>query len=390
MKIALAVENFNPYGGGVEAYAVGLAKRLVENGWEVHLYGHSWNYEPREAIFHRISPLPHFLPPSIRILHFALRHRSMVRSNDFDVVLGFGNTLFMNVYQSHGGVHRFSTMRKIEAVRSPIVRIAKHLLTLISPKYHVRAWIEGSPFRLNKLPVIIAISDMVRRDLSAYFGVREDEIILVYNGADHSKIKAVEEARVIQTRRSLGFQDEVVFLFMAYDLRKKGVHYLLDAAAKLAMGSEVGHFGVLIVGGEPSSAMRSFVKRQGLTKKIMFLGPTTEPQLYFRTCDVLVLPTFYDACSLVVFEALAAGMPIITTRFNGAAGIIKQGVSGFILESPSDTHALTVAMKEFLDRDFLARAKQAAQTDSMSYQLDDNYREMIDIFDAVARKISIS
>jgi UDP-glucose:(heptosyl)LPS alpha-1,3-glucosyltransferase len=98
-----------------------------------------------------------------------------------------------------------------------------------------------------------------------------------------------------------------------------------------------------------------------------------------------VLPTFYDACSLVVFEALAAGTPVITTRFNGAAGAIREGVTGFILESPWDTDALAMAMENFFDRRFLARAKEAAQIDARLYRIEDNYRKMIDVFNAVGR-----
>ncbi len=386
MKIALALENFDAHGGGVESYAVGLARRLVEKGWEVHLFGHSWHNEPPQAIFHLITPLPRFVPPSLRILHFALRHKSMIESANYDVILGFGNTLVMNVYQSHGGVHRFSTMRKIEAIRNPILRFAKRFLAVISPKYHVRAWIEGAPFRTKKRPIIIAISEMVKKDLCCYFGVREDEIRLIYNGADHSKIQEVQEQKIVEQKNRLGLNDAVVFLFMAYDLRKKGASYLLQAVAKLAKCSHAQSFVVLVVGGPPSSTMRFFVKKHGLKKQIKFLGPTREPQLYFRMCDVLVLPTFYDACSLVVFEALAAGMPVITTRFNGASGVIKEGVTGIVLESPSDTNALAMAMQKFMDRDFLLTAKQAAQADSVFYQLDDNYRQMIGIFNAVASK----
>ena len=385
MKIAMALEKFDPFAGGVESYAVGLARALVAEGWEVHLYGHSWTNDPPTAIFHKITPLPRFLPPSVRILHFALRHRQMVKSLDFDVALGFGNTLIMNVYQSHGGVHRFSVARKIDAIRNPFVRIVKRLFTFASPKYYARAWIEGAPFRASSRPVLVAISEMVRKDLCSYFGVKEDDVLLIYNGADQSKCAKVEDSRVSELRHRLGFQDRLIFLFMAYDLRKKGAHYLLEAAKKLANRAGGSGFGVLIVGGAPSPGMRSYVKRHGLTANVLFLGPTTEPELYFRACDVLVLPTFYDACSLVVFEALAAGTPVITTRFNGAAGAIREGVTGFILESPWDTDALAMAMENFFDRRFLARAKEAAQIDARLYRIEDNYRKMIDVFNAVGR-----
>ncbi len=386
MKIAMALEKFDPFAGGVESYAVGLARELVEKGWEVHLYGHSWTDDPPDAVFHQITPLPSFFPASIRILYFAFRHRQMIKSQHFDVVLGFGNTLIMNVYQSHGGVHRFSVSRKIDAIRNPLVRIFKRLLTFASPKYYARAWIEGAPFRVSPRPVLIAISEMVRKDLCTYFGVTEDDVLLIYNGADQSKCSKVEESRVREIKRRLEFENRLMFLFMAYDLRKKGAHYLLEAAKKLTTRAG-GTFGLLIVGGAPSSDMRSFVKRHGLTDNVLFLGPTTEPELYFQACDVLVLPTFYDACSLVVFEALAAGTPVITTKFNGAAGAIREGITGFVLESPWDTDALAMAMERFMDQQFLARAKEAARTDSRLYRLEDNYRQMINVFNAAAHRM---
>ena len=64
MKIAMAMENFSRYGGGAESYAVGLAQTLVSEGWEVHLYGHSWDGQPAEAVFHSIPKLP-ALGPSV-------------------------------------------------------------------------------------------------------------------------------------------------------------------------------------------------------------------------------------------------------------------------------------------------------------------------------------
>src|SRR5208283_2606068 len=130
--------------------------------------------------------------PSIRILAFALRHRRMMAREEFDVVLGFGNTLVMNVYQSHGGVHFISNIRKRQAIRSSLARWLKMVVLLATPKYHDRAWIEPAPFRLSKRPVIIAISDMVRNDMADYFRINKDDIKLVYNGIDPSRLGAVK------------------------------------------------------------------------------------------------------------------------------------------------------------------------------------------------------
>jgi UDP-glucose:(heptosyl)LPS alpha-1,3-glucosyltransferase len=384
MKIALALERFSPFAGGVEAYAVSLAQTLINHGWELHLFGHSWNNEPAGAIFHYIPRLPKLVPSSIKMLSFALHHRKMVESMDFDVVMGFGNTIYMDVYQSHGGVHYYSTRRKIAAIENPIVRALKFISAASTPKYHVRAWIEGAAFRMKKRPLIIAISQMVREDMSRYFHVPEDEIILVYNGVDHSRFLSIDAEMVTQLRLEMGFQQEILYLFMAYDLRKKGIHYLLQAASALKQEEGSACFGIVVVGGKPSSHLKRQVTNLGLDGKVFFAGPTTQPEMYFSACDVLVLPTFYDACSLVVFEAMAAGDPVITTKFNGAGGVIKQGENGFVLDAPQDVVALAQAMTRFLDRDFLHRASQSAKETSLEYGLQKNHFKMLEVFNKVA------
>ena len=386
MKIAMALENFSRHGGGAESYAVELARTLVSRGWEVHLFGHSWDRDPEAAVFHPMPRLPKWIPPSIRILHFALTHKRMVKDRDFDIVLGFGNTVSMNVYQSHGGVHRISNLRKLQAVRNPIIRFIKMLSVFAAPKYYARAWIESAPFRMEQRPVIIAISDMVRQDIAEYFGVDREEIRLVYNGIDRARFTVRDEIRRCSLRKELGFNEEILFLFMAYDFRKKGVRYLLDAAGELRARVGQGKFGVVVVGGTPSPFLQRQVNKLHLSDIVKFPGPTKEPEAFYSACDVFVLPTFYDACSLVVFEAMAAGLPAITTVFNGAAGIIHQGADGMVIKDPRNIHELSAAMERFLDRNTLQSAGLAARHTASKYTLEANHNQLIDIMTEVVQR----
>jgi UDP-glucose:(heptosyl)LPS alpha-1,3-glucosyltransferase len=380
MKIALAIENFSRHAGGAEAYAVGLAGTLVHVGFDVHLYGHSWDCEPKEAVFHHIRRLPGWVPPSIRLLDFAFQQRRMTAAENFDVILGFGNTIAMNVYQSHGGVHFMSNMRKLQAVSNPLLRFLKKLVLFATPKYHVRAWIESAPFRMKQRPVIIAISEMVRQDMASHFGIDSGAIKLVYNGIDCSRFAAREPGKGERLRRELGFDKETLFLFMAYDFRKKGVRYLVEAADKLRQKAGAGTFGVVIVGAPPSLQLRNKVRQLNLSETVIFQGATTEPEAFYRACDVFILPTFYDACSLVVFEAMAAGLPAITSRFNGAAGIITEGTDGAVLKDPRDTDEMSNAMSRFLNHEFLQAASAAAKLTASHYTIERNHSQMIDVF----------
>mgnify|MGYP001396284688 CR=1 FL=1 len=70
------------------------------------------------------------------------------------------------------------------------------------------------------------------------------------------------------------------------------------------------------------------------------MGSTAKMAAVMNLADAVILPTWNDACSRVAMESLAAGKPVLTTRFNGAAEFIEHGRTGIIIESPDDIAAL--------------------------------------------------
>jgi len=227
---------------------------------------------------------------------------------------------------------------------------------------------------------------MVRQDLSRQFHVPQEQIRLIYNGIDFKRFSAAPLSRATELRTRLGFDREVLFLFMAYDFRKKGVSYLIEAAGELSARVGPGKFGVVVVGRPPSLQLKRLVDRLHLNDIVVFPGSTREPESYYRGCDVFVLPTFYDACSLVVFEAMAAGLPAITTISNGAAGIVTHGVDGMILKDPRDIKEMAEAMQRFLDPHTLQSASAAARSTAGQYTLEANHRQVIDVMLETANK----
>lgn len=221
--------------------------------------------------------------------------------------------------------------------------------------------------------------------MADYFGVAKDTIKLVYNGIDDSRFGEPGNPEACRLRRDMGFDEQVLFLFMAYDFRKKGVRNLIEAAASLRDRVGDKRFGVVVVGRPPSPALARMVRQLQLSEFITFPGPTKQPELYYQACDVFVLPTFYDACSLVVFEAMAAGLPAITTIHNGASGILRQGVDGMILQDPNDISELTDAMLFFLDNEVLRLASEAARLTAAQYTVERNHQQMIAVLTEAAR-----
>jgi UDP-glucose:(heptosyl)LPS alpha-1,3-glucosyltransferase len=334
-KIAFALEKFSRYAGGAESYAVSLASTLIENGWQVHLVGESWDGEPKQAHFHKIH-IPKFLPAWIKLILFALKHKKIITKQAYDVVVGFGNTIYMNVYQSHGGVHQLSTARKVYSEKNIIKRVLKRLLIFLSIKHWTRAWIEAAPFRLNPKPKIVAIAPMIKKDMESFFHTK-DEIKVIYNGVNTGKYNITLRQKMRgRLRDQLHInKNDVVFLFVSYDLKKKGIEPLIQAGAELKKNGK-DNFKIIVVGETPYRSIVKLAKNLDLNDNVIFAGRVKSMDEFYANSDVFVLPTYYDACSLVVIEAMASGLPSITTIYNGACGLIDEGKNGYIISHPPD------------------------------------------------------
>lgn len=159
----------------------------------------------------------------------------------------------------------------------------------------------------------------------------------------------------------------------------KGLGFLIKALANVRKG---GHppFKLLILGRDRQGSYLRLAREIGISEEVVFAGSTDEPEKYYGASDLLIHPTFYDACSLTVLEALASGLPVITTHSNGASGIITQGQEGFIISDPRDGQALVEKITFFLNGERAQRASNAARHLAESYSLERNWREIKNIF----------
>ena len=95
-----------------------------------------------------------------------------------------------------------------------------------------------------------------------------------------------------------------------------------------------------IVGRDNPALFAHLAARLNVADRILFTGPTPRVQTFFHAADILVHDTYYDPCSRVVLEAMASGLPVITTRYNGAAERIQDGREGYVIDSPDDVESL--------------------------------------------------
>ncbi len=380
MKIALGIRDFSPSRGGAERYLVDLMKFLTQKGHEVHVFAHRFDEGIEGLNMHKVAILT--FPKSLRILSFALKcHRQMEKDN-FDAIMGVGNTWRADLLQPHGGVHWKWFWRSLRAYDNPWTWGAKFTGRIFSPKQWAEGIVEDAPYR-GGVKRIVAISEMVKQDIVDHYGIPESQIAVIYNGINtehfHPRNKRYRE----EIRGHYGLNPEdMLLLFVSHNFRLKGLRYLIQALALVK--KKKGNVKLMVVGRDRQDPYRRLARKMGCEKDVLFAGGVHDLERYYPSADILVHPTFYDACSLVVLEALASGLPVITTRYNGAGGIISDGQEGFVLDDPLDVEALAEKILHVSDPIRLKETSVAARELAERYPQKKSYEAMLEVIKSVS------
>ncbi len=250
-------------------------------------------------------------------------------------------------------------------------------LSIVSNPYH---WLilalERSIFKGHRFRKIIAISEMVKKNVINNYGVSPDEIEVIYNGVNVEKFHPENRKKYKnEIRQKHGLADtDFVVLFAGSGFERKGVKFLLKAIESISAP-----ISLMIVGKGSDKKFKTARHVQatnvqgnvipakaghhvgdptvaGIQKKgtIVFCGPQKDIHKYYASSDIFVFPTMYEPFGNVHLEALASGLPVITTKYSGAAEIIKDGVNGFVVQKPEDFESIAEKIEGvFNDREKL-------------------------------------
>ncbi len=378
IKFATAIPHFSRSKGGAEHYLVDLCSQMAKEGFEVHVYAEGWEEENPGIHLHRVKTIP--FPKSFRLLSFANRATREMNRENYDVTLGVGNTLKADIIQSHGGVHWAWFWRSLRAYDHVVLWTLKFLGRVLSPKQWIQGYIEKVPYKKSNIKRIVAISEMVKHDIMRWYRIPEEQIDVIYNGVDIERFHPKSRQYRDEIRSKHGIGDEVVFLFVSNNFRMKGLEYLIRALGGVKREGPL-PFKCLVLGRDRKTPYIRLAKKEGIAGDMIFAGSTDEPEKYYGASDLLIHPTFYDACSLTVIEALASGLPVITTWSNGSGWILTQGQEGFVISDPRNIQELKNKICYFFNKEARERASIAARRLAEAYSYQRNWSEMKAIFE---------
>ena len=386
MHLALNFQRVDPAKGGAETYVADLCRNLVQAGHRVDLYAESWADRALPPQVNKIKVAAPGRTRIERILSFARNSEKAIRQANHDCSIGFINTWFHDVIIPQGGVGQGSLAANADRF-SPLARPLYLAAKKMNPKYWVHRLIERAQYAEKRQPRVIAVSNLVKRDLMQYHHVPLHRIYVVPNAIDPRRLEVSQPGALrCAFRNRIGIEPgDLVGLFAGHNFALKGLKPLLEALGERRARNRAGRpIHLLVCGGGDTTSYRRLCRRLGLAETVHFLGFYPKVEDCYWSSDFFVQPTYYDPCSLVVMEALACGLPVITTAKNGASEMMENGREGFILSEPAARGELVAALEHMAD-DTARRAMSAKAAALGRYQtFDVHVARLIAIFEEVA------
>ncbi|WP_285905453.1 glycosyltransferase family 4 protein [Pseudodesulfovibrio pelocollis] len=333
-RIALVMPRLSRY-GGAESFAWRLAEALARRGHAVDFICARCETEPpegvRPVVVGRFGGLR-----AIKILWFALMAERACRRGGYDLVFGMGKTVNQDILRIGGGP--IATFWKLSRHAWPagFPRWFKMARRRLSPSSWAIHRIDVVRFR--RTPRLVAVSHLVRDwTVAAFPHLDPAAIEVIYNKPDLARFSPASEEERLALRTGAGIRPgQVVIGTAATNFALKGVRSLLQALARLP------HNYVLhVAGGRGPGKYLRLARELGVADRVRFLGRVEDMASFYRSLDVFVLATFYDACSNAVLEALACGCRAVSSARNGSARFLP---AHWVFPDPADVPELAAVL----------------------------------------------
>jgi glycosyltransferase involved in cell wall biosynthesis len=244
--------------------------------------------------------------------------------------------------------------------------------------YRLCEFLERRAYRNDRV-TLVAVSGKTARAVMNFCG-RKGPVDVVYNGLDMERFNPSRRAAMrVSARATLGLpEDAFVVLLVGNDWKKKGLPHLLEAAGRLGDP----HLRILVVGRDTAAPYQGMIRRLGIAEQVSFFHSRPDIEFYYAAADAYAGPSLDDSFALPPAEAMACGLPVITSRCNGGSAIIHHGTDGLILEDPSDTKTLSEWLARLAnDVDWRSLIGEAAARTAAEYTWERNASHMRDVIE---------
>src|SRR5205823_512404 len=331
LAIAFARRGYSP-SGGAEAYLKRLAQGVVDLGYEARLVATD-DWPTNEWSFGSITRVK-----ANSAIGFADELKTTRPQLGCDVLMSLERVWCCNVYRAGDGVHQ-AWLNRRRRFEMPLQRFVRSL----NRNHRDILQLEESLFARGGAGRVIANSEMVRDEIVDLYRYPADKIDIVRNGVPLDRFRSDPALRE-KSRVDLKLKpDEVALLFAGSGWERKGLRFAIEAI-ELCRDRKLR----LLVAGRGNE--RDYKPRRFFTEEpVRFLGEVADLRPSYAAADIFILPTIYDPFSNACLEALASGLPVITTRANGFCEVMEDRIHGSMVDEPDDIDGLRNAIEAWRD-----------------------------------------
>ncbi len=343
MRLAIVRKRFNPY-GGAERFIATAAGALIARGVEVSVITEGWDGGDAEGLSRVVVPTAKGLTRAGRFAGFQRHCATAIAEGRFDLVQSHERLLGADLFRAGDGVHA-SWVERLGRERG---RIGAALLRL-DPMHRLVMATERAMASSNML--FVANSKLVAGEIEGILGVPSSRVRVIENGVDLQRFQPASSEAKAAARAELGLPTDVpVVAFVGSGFERKGAFLLVEALARHAARD----FHAVIVGADRRlAALRALVEARALGGRVKVLGGLPDPRGVLAAADLFALPSLYDPMPNAALEALACGLPVVTSEGTGiAAHVMERGAGAVVARDPD---AIAGGLVETLARGEAAR-----------------------------------
>ncbi|MGQ9498985.1 MAG: glycosyltransferase family 4 protein [Dissulfurimicrobium sp.] len=316
--------------GGAEAYCANVCEGLSSLGHDITIIADRSSVNG--ASFLRARVMGH--GSLMKNMSFFINSRRILKAGCFDLTYGLSRVAPVNVLRISDPLHAaWLEMGYLDAGR----------LRRYMARHRMLLWMEKTA--IKEADTIVVNSNLVKGQLERYYDVASDKIHVIYNGVDAGYFVPMSNNERKRARLALGIhEDSMVFLFAGSDFKRKGLRPLIDGLQGLSTYHD---FMLLIAGADGSRDIEAYIRRLGLEKHVRWLGYATDMVRLYGIADIFILPTLYDPFANTVLEAMACGVPVLTTINNGASEVARE-VADWLVIKDAAAGDINSALRRFI------------------------------------------
>jgi UDP-glucose:(heptosyl)LPS alpha-1,3-glucosyltransferase len=368
LRIAFARRGYSP-SGGAEGYLKRLARGVIEAGHDVQLI--ATNEWPEDQW--RFGSATRLRAESV--LGFADELEEIRPQLHYDALFSLERVWSCDVYRAGDGVHRAWLVRR-RNFELPL----KQFVRALNRKHRDLLQLEESLLADRKAARVIVASQMVKNEIVDLYAYPAGNIDIIRNGVPLDKFRFDPEVRQ-KAREDLKLKpDQIALLFAGSGWDRKGLLFAIQAMA-LCKNKKLR---LLVAGRGNETLYKTARLRFWREEPVRFLGEVAEVARLYAAADIFILPTIYDPFSNACLEALACGLPVITTRSNGFSEIIEDSVHGSIVDNAGNLVGLRDAIRFWSDPSHRAAARSRNVERASQFDISKNVEQTLKVLMALA------